>query len=41
MDLEKTGLFRIYLIKQNEEVYTCIFSSHHIILDGYIVTIYY
>ena len=33
--LEEGKLFRIYLIKQSKTVYTCIFSSHHAILDGW------
>jgi len=33
--LEEGDLFRIYLIKQREDLYSCIFSSHHAILDGW------
>ena len=33
--LEQGNLFRVYLIKQKEDLYTCIFSSHHVILDGW------
>ncbi|APJ02762.1 non-ribosomal peptide synthetase [Silvanigrella aquatica] len=33
--LEKSCLFRIYLVKQSDELYTCIFSSHHSISDGW------
>jgi len=34
-DLEKGNLFRIYLIKHKEDLYTSIFSSHHAIIDGW------
>jgi amino acid adenylation domain-containing protein/non-ribosomal peptide synthase protein (TIGR01720 family) len=34
-DLAKGNLFRIYLIKQKDNLYTCIFSNHHAILDGW------
>ena len=34
-DLEQGSLFKIYIIKQRENLYCCIFSSHHIILDGW------
>ncbi|MFN7096498.1 MAG: amino acid adenylation domain-containing protein, partial [Gammaproteobacteria bacterium] len=34
-NLNAGNLFRVYLIKQNNELYTCIFSSHHAILDGW------
>jgi N-(5-amino-5-carboxypentanoyl)-L-cysteinyl-D-valine synthase len=33
--LEEGGLFRIYLIKQDDQLYTILFSCHHIILDGW------
>ncbi|MBL8677186.1 MAG: hypothetical protein JNJ47_07205, partial [Alphaproteobacteria bacterium] len=33
--LEEGNLFRVYIIKQNEDLYTCILSSHHAILDGW------
>lgn len=33
--LDHGNLFRIYLIKQQENLYTCIFSYHDIILDGW------
>ena len=33
--LQNGNLFRVYLIKQSEEFYTCIFSSHHAISDGW------
>ena len=34
-DLKQNSLFRVYLIKQREDMYCCIFSSHHSILDGW------
>ena len=33
--LDQGNLFRLYFIKQKEDLYTCIFSSHHAILDGW------
>ena len=33
--LNKGSLFRVYLIKQNDDLYTCLFSSHHGVLDGW------
>ncbi|WP_164503864.1 non-ribosomal peptide synthetase [Rickettsiales endosymbiont of Stachyamoeba lipophora] len=33
--LDKGCLFRIYIIKQKANLYTCLFSSHHAILDGW------
>ena len=33
--LEEGNLFRVYLIKQREDLYTCIYSYHHAILDGW------
>src|ERR1700733_5908814 len=33
--LKQGNLFRVYLIKQKEDLYTCIFSNHHAILDGW------
>ena len=33
--LDQSGLFRVYIIKQREDLYTCIFSHHHAILDGW------
>ena len=33
--LEEGNLFRVYIIKQRDDLYTCIFSSHHAILDGW------
>ena len=38
-NLEKDNLFRVYLIKQSENLYTSIFSCHHIILDGWSIPI--
>ena len=34
-NLEDGNLFRVYLIKQKEDRYSCIFSNHHAILDGW------
>jgi len=34
-ELGQGNLFRVYIIKQKENLYTCIFSSHHAILDGW------
>lgn len=34
-DLQKSALFRIYLIKQSDNEYACLFSNHHAILDGW------
>ncbi|MFD1260465.1 non-ribosomal peptide synthetase [Entomomonas asaccharolytica] len=34
-NLAQGGLFRIYLIKYNEQHYRCIFNNHHAILDGW------
>jgi amino acid adenylation domain-containing protein/non-ribosomal peptide synthase protein (TIGR01720 family) len=33
--LEQGSLFRVYLIKQREDLYRCIFNSHHSIIDGW------
>ena len=33
--LETDNLFRIYLIKQKEDLFSFLFSCHHIILDGW------
>ena len=33
--LSQGNLFRVYLIQQQKDVYTCIFSSHHAISDGW------
>ncbi|MFN7039531.1 MAG: condensation domain-containing protein, partial [Alphaproteobacteria bacterium] len=37
--LEAGKLFRVYLIKQADNLYTCLFSCHHIILDAWSNTI--
>lgn len=37
--LDMSTPFRIYLIKQSTELFTCIFSCHHIILDGWSLAI--
>ncbi|SMD03617.1 non-ribosomal peptide synthase/polyketide synthase, partial [Chryseobacterium sp. YR221] len=34
-DLSKGGLFRIYMFKRSEKHYTCLFSNHHAVLDGW------
>ncbi|KFF74859.1 hypothetical protein HX13_12800 [Chryseobacterium sp. P1-3] len=34
-DLSKGGLFRVYLFKRAEKHYTCLFSNHHAVLDGW------
>ncbi|WP_162034266.1 non-ribosomal peptide synthetase, partial [Chryseobacterium potabilaquae] len=34
-DLSLSGLFRVYLFKHSSSHYTCIFSNHHAILDGW------
>lgn len=34
-DLAKSGLFRLYLIKESDSKYTCIFNNHHAIMDGW------
>ena len=33
--LNKGSLFRVYLIKQRDNLYTCLFSNHHGVLDGW------
>ncbi|BBB56340.1 non-ribosomal peptide synthetase [Candidatus Megaera polyxenophila] len=38
-DLAISKLFRICLIKKNEDLYTCIFSNHHVILDGWSIPV--
>lgn len=40
-DLSKAPLFRVYLIKQKNNLYTVIFSCHHIILDGWSLVLLY
>jgi non-ribosomal peptide synthase protein (TIGR01720 family) len=37
--LDKGSLFRIYLIKKQYNLYTCIFSHHHSIIDGWSIPI--
>ncbi|XP_055346233.1 uncharacterized protein LOC129593796 [Paramacrobiotus metropolitanus] len=37
--LEKGNLFRIYLIKRNDELFTLVFSCHHIIVDGWSIAV--
>lgn len=37
--LEQGNLWRIYLLKQDAHLYTCLFSHHHIILDAWSNTI--
>ncbi|UHO38302.1 amino acid adenylation domain-containing protein [Chryseobacterium capnotolerans] len=34
-DLSAGNLFRVYLFKRSEEYYSCLFSNHHAILDGW------
>ncbi|MDA0939158.1 MAG: condensation domain-containing protein, partial [Proteobacteria bacterium] len=34
-NLDKGNLFRVYIIKQRNDLYTCIFSNHHAISDGW------
>ncbi|CAA7392604.1 non-ribosomal peptide synthetase [Chryseobacterium fistulae] len=34
-DLSRSGLFRVYLCQHSDSHYTCIFSNHHAILDGW------
>ncbi|MDN3695561.1 condensation domain-containing protein [Chryseobacterium tructae] len=34
-DLSKGSLFRVYLFKRGEKYYSCLFSNHHAILDGW------
>ncbi|REC41714.1 non-ribosomal peptide synthetase, partial [Chryseobacterium pennipullorum] len=34
-DLSRGRLFRIYLFKRSEKYYTCLFSNHHAVLDGW------
>ena len=33
--LTRGSLFRVYLIKQRDDLYTCLFSNHHGVLDGW------
>ncbi|WP_370901544.1 amino acid adenylation domain-containing protein, partial [Chryseobacterium gossypii] len=34
-DLSKGNLFRVYVFKRGEQHYSCLFSNHHAILDGW------
>nr|CCA29203.1 non-ribosomal peptide synthetase/polyketide synthase [Myxococcus xanthus] len=34
-DLSAGSLFRVYLLKRGETSYTCLFNTHHAILDGW------
>ncbi|RNA62698.1 amino acid adenylation domain-containing protein [Chryseobacterium nematophagum] len=34
-DLSRSGLFRVYVCQHSDSHYTCIFSNHHAILDGW------
>ncbi|MFC6091783.1 amino acid adenylation domain-containing protein [Saccharothrix lopnurensis] len=34
-DLDRGGLFRVYLVKQRDDLFTLVFSCHHVILDGW------
>ncbi|RNA62635.1 amino acid adenylation domain-containing protein [Chryseobacterium nematophagum] len=34
-DLSTSGLFRVYVCQHSDSHYTCIFSNHHAILDGW------
>ncbi|SQB47407.1 Linear gramicidin synthase subunit D [Chryseobacterium jejuense] len=34
-NLSKGNLFRVYIFKRSEEHYSCLFSNHHAILDGW------
>jgi amino acid adenylation domain-containing protein/non-ribosomal peptide synthase protein (TIGR01720 family) len=38
-NLGEGNLFRVYVVKQNEDQFTCLFSSHHSILDGWSISI--
>ncbi|KFF74864.1 hypothetical protein HX13_12830 [Chryseobacterium sp. P1-3] len=38
-DLSKGDLFRVYLFKRSKEQYTCLFSNHHAILDGWSIPV--
>ena len=37
--LDGKSLFRVYLLKQHDSKYSCIFSFHHAILDGWSYTV--
>lgn len=34
-NLNQAGLYRIHLIRQSPTLHTCLFSNHHIVLDGW------
>ena len=34
-NFDKSGMFRVYIIKETEKSYTCIFSFHHVLFDGW------
>ena len=38
-DLDKSSLLRVHVIKQASDLYTILFSHHHIILDGWSIPI--
>ncbi|WP_347220316.1 amino acid adenylation domain-containing protein, partial [Chryseobacterium sp.] len=38
-DLSKGDLFRVYLFKRSKDQYTCLFSNHHAILDGWSIPV--
>ncbi|PWN68629.1 hypothetical protein C1631_018305, partial [Chryseobacterium phosphatilyticum] len=38
-DLSKGDLFRVYLFKRSQNQYTCLFSNHHAILDGWSIPV--
>ncbi|UHO38305.1 amino acid adenylation domain-containing protein [Chryseobacterium capnotolerans] len=38
-DLSKGDLFRVYLFKRSKDHYTCLFSNHHAILDGWSIPV--
>lgn len=37
--LDSEAPFRVYLIKQSKQCYSCLFSCHHIVLDGWSLAI--
>ncbi|WP_228450445.1 condensation domain-containing protein, partial [Chryseobacterium rhizosphaerae] len=39
-DLSKGSLFRVYIFKRSESHYSCLFSNHHAILDGWSMPIF-
>lgn len=38
-DLRNGSLFRVYLVKQSDTCFTCVFSAHHAILDGWSIPV--